>query len=105
MQKMFEFFLKACSNNIQHDSLMSLLPSNSGVISLLKLQTDKGMHLEKLKGVANDFFFTSTESLNSLHRQARGPQAARGNKLQVADIFPFSVENTWLHLILTLLNS
>ena len=61
------------------------------------------MHLEKLKGIANYFFFTSTESLNILHRQARGPQAARGNKLQVADIFPFSVENTWFHLNLTFL--
>ena len=57
MQKMFEFFLKARSDNIQHDSLMLLLPSDSGVVSLLKLQTDKGMHLEKLKGVPNDFFF------------------------------------------------
>ena len=37
LQKMFELFLKARSDNIQHDSLMLLLPSDSGVVSLLKL--------------------------------------------------------------------
>ena len=30
---------------------------------------------------------------NSLGREARGPHVAGGNKLQVADIFPFSVED------------
>ena len=35
----------------------------------------------------------------SVNREARGPQAAGGNKLQVADILPpFSVEDTWFCL-------
>ena len=53
----------------------------------------------------SQWFFspTPTESVNSLSRQARGPQAERGNKMQVEDIFPFSLEDTWFHLNLTFL--
>ena len=42
------------------------------------------------------------EGANSLGRKARGPQATGGNKLQVADFFPFSVD-TWFLLNLTFL--
>ena len=44
-----------------------------------------------------------TESVSSLGREARGPKAAGRNKLQVADFFPFSVDDTWFHLNLTFL--
>ena len=37
VQEMFELFLKAYSDNIQHDSFLLLLPSDSGIVSLLKL--------------------------------------------------------------------
>ena len=47
---------------------------------------------------------THLKRVNSLGRKARGPQAAGGNKLQVADVFFFSLlilcchGNTWFHL-------
>ena len=37
----------------------------------------------------------TTESVSSLGRTVRGPKAAGTNELQVADSFPFSVEDTW----------
>ena len=39
-----------------------------------------------------------TESVSSLGREARGPKAAGRSELQVADFFPFSVEDTWFRL-------
>ena len=35
--------------------------------------------------------------------EARSPQASGGSKLQVAEVFPFSVEDTWFCLNLTFL--
>ena len=45
----------------------------------------------------------TTERVSSLGREARGPKAAGRNELQVADSFPFSVEDTWFPLNLTFL--
>ena len=44
-----------------------------------------------------------TESVNSLYREARDPQVARGNKLQVTELFAFSVDDTRFCINLTFL--
>ena len=44
-----------------------------------------------------------TESVSSLGREARGPKAAGRSELQMADFFPFSVDDTWCRLNLTFL--
>ena len=53
--------------------------------------------------INNLTYADGTESVNSLCRETRNPQVAQGNKLQVIDIFPFSVDDTWFCINLTFL--